>query len=176
MDYLGICLGLRKITPSQYADYDFNSLCKFGDSYLGANENGIFELEGEDDDGVDITSFFEVGITDFGIPNQKQIRSLKVGYEADEDLILTVVNDDWNSRSYTLTPVIKGKIEGGLRVPVGRDGKGRYWMFKVENTDGCYFAVDGITARVIFLGVKAPQWIWRGVLVQDLSLECEGTG
>ena len=51
---------------------DFNSMCKFGETYLVATEDGgLVSVGGLDDNGVDIDAYFEPVTTDFGVPNPK---------------------------------------------------------------------------------------------------------
>lgn len=154
--YLGLCIELSRIAPTQYAGYNFNSMCKFGDVYLGANNFGVFVLDdGDKDNGADIYAFFELPTSDFGIPHQKRMRRGYVGYEADGDLKLYVKQDEQNERSFTLKPSAgASQYQEGAKVSITRSGKGRYWMFKVENVGGCDFSIDHITVVPIVLARK----------------------
>jgi len=154
-EYLGLCMELSLLAPTQYANYNFDSMCKFGDIYLGCNELGIFTLDGETDSNVHIDAFFELLLTDFGIPNQKRIRKAYLGYEASGSLVLEVKDDDNNIRRYTVESALGNQRQHGVRVPVGRDGKGRHWAFRVENVAGCDFSVDSIDVLVAVLGKKS---------------------
>ena len=81
-DRLGVCLQLDRLAASQYAGWNFNSMCKFGDKYLGADENGVFTLdEGDYDNDELIPAFFELLTSDYGTRNPKKIRSMYFGYE-----------------------------------------------------------------------------------------------
>jgi hypothetical protein len=152
MAQLGICLHLLGEQLSQYANYNFNSVCRFGDKYLGANDSGIFELDsGDDDAGTDIEAFFELLTTDMGTEHQKRIRSVYVGYETNGDLLLTVKDDEDNERHFTLKPNHVGNKQQTSKVPIGRDGKGRYWMFRIDNVNGSDFGINSITAVPVIL-------------------------
>ena len=154
-DYLGLCMELSLLAPTQYANYSFDAMCKFGDVYLGCNELGIFTLDGDTDNNVHIAAFLELLLTDFGIPNQKRIRKIYLGYEASGSLVLEVRDDDDNARRFTVEAALDDQRQHGVRVPTGRDGKGRYWTFRLENVDGCDFSVDGMDALVTILGKKS---------------------
>jgi len=154
-EHLGLVLNLKRRALSQYANYNFNSMCKFGDNYIGANESGIFTLDnGSDDAGADIVAFFELITSDYGILNQKRIRSLFVGYETDGRLILKIKDDDNNERPFTLPAEVAGNKQVSAQINPGRDGKGRYWMIRVENVEGSDLSVDTITAIFILLSKK----------------------
>ena len=152
MEQLGLCLHLLGEQLSQYANYDFNSVCKFDGKYIGANDSGIFQLDsGETDADTAIEAFFELIVTDMGIEHQKRIRSAYVGYETNGDLMLTVKDDEDNERNYTIKPNHIGHMQQTSKVPIGRDGKGRYWMFRIDNVNGSDFGINSITAVPVVL-------------------------
>lgn len=154
-EYLGLCLALERVAPTQYRNYNFNSMCKFGDVYLGAGESGIFTLDDGDLDDTDaIEAFFELVTSDWGIPTQKRIRSLYISYETNGDLILSVFDDDNNERNYMLEPLYASNKQYTQKVAIGRDGKGTYWMIRIENINGVDFSIDKIQAVPIILGKK----------------------
>jgi hypothetical protein len=149
VDYLGITINLENNSISQYADFNFNSMTKFGDKYIGASENGIFELVGETDNEYEIYAFIESPISDFLSSNQKRIRFLLIGCEVYGQLLVTVQHEGQFNREYTVTPV--SVAERDIRVPVGTNGKGRYWMFRIENVDGSDFSIDSLEAMFTLL-------------------------
>lgn len=154
-DRLGICLGLEQVALSQYANYNFNSMCKFGSLYLGANEDGIFLLDVADSDGGDdILAYFRTALTDFGSTNQKRLRKLYFGYETDGKLEVRVGVDEGDDREFELHPRHSNNREHSQKVSIGRDGKGRYWDLEVRNVDGADFSVDEVTALAVILGSK----------------------
>lgn len=148
-------INLSNMAITQFCNYNFNSFCKIGDKYFGASENGIFELAGDSDNGTDIDAFFELIVSDFGISNVKRLRSLFIGYEAKGDLIVTVKDNEDNARTYTLSYISSGyDRQTGGKVSIGRDGAGRYWQIRIDNTSGKYFAVDSIEVLAVILGRK----------------------
>jgi hypothetical protein len=65
--------------PSLYSNFPFNSYAKFRDKYYGANQTGIYLLEGEDDAGEEIHPGVRIGPTNFGTQRQKRLRVLRCG-------------------------------------------------------------------------------------------------
>lgn len=154
-DYLGLCLNLKGGQLSQWANYNFNSMAKIGGRYVGAGESGLMQLNtGDNDAGTMIEAFFELATSDWGMPEQKRVRSWYVGYEADGDLILTAKDDGGNERSWTLEPIFSDNQQNGTKVWGARDGKGRYWMVRIDNVNGSDFSVDDIKILPIVLGRK----------------------
>ena len=131
---------------TQYINYDFNSMVKFGNIYLGASADGIYELDGDTDDGDPIGAYFEPIVTDFGINNPKKVRFMFLGYEADGDLIVTFGdNRSWVSR--TVDSVRTG--QQWRRITGTREIRGRYLTFRISNVDGCDFGIDSIDVAVV---------------------------
>jgi hypothetical protein len=127
---------------TQYTNYAFNSMVKFGDKYLGADANGIHELDGDTDNGLDIDAFFEPILTDFGFSNPKRVRFIYMGYEADGNLLLTLAADQG---AETDISVASGKTRQQRKtIPGLRSIQGRYFMFRISNVNGCDFGVDSI--------------------------------
>lgn len=144
MDY-----ALQPRTTTQYINYDFNSMVKFGDKYLGANDDGIFELDGATDDGEYIGAYFEPIVTDFGISNPKKVRFVFLGYEAEGDLIVTLSADEGNEQSRTVSSKKTG--QQSTRVSVNRDMHGRYIKFGVSNVRGCDFGIDAMDVAIVVM-------------------------
>ena len=153
---LTLCLNLEGIQHSQFANYNFNSMARIGKTYVGANENGIYEIDtGGSDDGTPIEAFFELPTSDWGVSFQKRVRSFYVGYEIDGgDLALVVRDDDGHERTFLLSAIHPANFQHGVKVFGARDMKGRYWMIRIENVDGADFSIDHIEVVPVILGRK----------------------
>ena len=143
MQCLTLDTNLKVRATTQYKNYQFNSMVKFGNHFLGASDKGLFSLGGNDDDGIGIDAEFEIIATDLGIPNEKRNRYLYFGFDSDDDLEVEIKADsEETGRTYPIVAHKEG--QQGSRVTVGRDGKGRYWSILVRNDGGGAFAVDSI--------------------------------
>jgi hypothetical protein len=65
--------------PSLYSDFNFNSYAKYRNQYFGAGEDGIYLLEGSDDDGEEIHPGVRIGPINFATDREKRIRLLRCG-------------------------------------------------------------------------------------------------
>ena len=128
----------------------FNSMCKFGDVYLGATDTGLCKICGYDDNGTEIPAMMKSGMFDLGTPNPKRFRFFYFGLQCSGDLLLKVFCDDVLAASYTVDAGAGGTRE--IRVPISRAHSGRYWEWKVENVDGSFFALYSVKAMPIVLG------------------------
>lgn len=146
---LGIRLELKRLGISQYHSFNFNSMCVFNGVPLGANENGIFSLDGDTDNGEEIDSTIELPLSDFGSSRSKRLRRVFVGYEAEGSLDLSVATDEVDEHTETLTATAAN--QHGSYVSIPRSLKGRYWSVKIGNQDGCDFSIDEISILPIVL-------------------------
>lgn len=123
-----------------YENYPFNSFCEFDENYwLGAAEDGVYELEGDDDAGEDINAHVRLGLSNMGSGREKRFPSLYLGFRASKPVVLKAVTvslsgeriENW----YRITPSSDGEFREG-RIQIGRGLKSVYWDWIVANTEG----------------------------------------
>lgn len=78
---------------TRYEGYDFNSFAEVGGHYYGAKSDGIYLLEGRDDDGTAVTSRVNFGSISFGTINRKALPYVYVGMASSGDTYLKVIAD-----------------------------------------------------------------------------------
>jgi hypothetical protein len=142
MNCIAFAINIKGKQLSQFKNYTFNSMVKFGNTYLGANNLGLFELTGDTDNTEKILAELELIMTDMGIKNPKRLRYFYIGFETNKDLLLTVTADEKTIRTYTIKA--NKTDQQRTRVPIGRDIYGRYWSFNISNPNGTRFAIDSI--------------------------------
>jgi len=148
----GIAVNLKRIAPTQYRNFDFNSMCVFNGKPIAANTSGIFSLEdAETDNGTKIASLVELPTSDFGSLISKRFRKLYIGYETSGAIEFSFKCDDGPENSQMLSAYKSGQKQHRGIVPMSRSDKGTYWMFKIENMSGCDFSLDSITGVPIVL-------------------------
>jgi len=141
----GISLNLKRVAPTQYRNFNFNSMCVFQGQPLATSVDGLYSLDdANDDDGTDINSYVEFPTSDLGQLVAKRFRKMYIGYETSGSIVVTVKVDGDIEQSYTLSPDQVGQIQHRGILPMSRSQKGVYWIFKVENVDGADFSVDNI--------------------------------
>lgn len=122
----------------------FNSMCKFGDMYLGANETGLFRiLTGTADGTTEINGYFSPVETDFGDPNQKRPWTLVIAYRATKPIKVQVEADEVVLGEYSI-PATSGVVKK-YRVKMDK-GEGRYLKFKFTNTKSGAFSIYSVDA------------------------------
>jgi len=139
-----------KTRAASQSTVDFNSMCKFGDLYLGANEDGLFKICGYADNTVEIPALIKSGKMDFGVEQKKRFRYFYFGLETDGELLLKVYCDGVvATEEYTVAPITAGVMR--VRVPISRVHHSRYWEWSVENVNGSFFVLYSVEALPIIL-------------------------
>lgn len=65
--------------PSYFTGWNFNSYAAYRDKSYGAGPDGIYLLEGPDDNGQPIRTGVRIGPVNFGTDRQKRLRSIQLG-------------------------------------------------------------------------------------------------
>ena len=159
---LVVSMNLNMTGVSQYNNYNFNSFCLFGDWAVGASSSGLFKLDKTQRDVTSVTSnspiesIYESGPTDFGVRTDKRIQSCAVGLESNGPLVMTVKADEGLGDKVVRDkiPFFEDNRQHVVSVPFGRDTKGRYHSFILNNVNGADFSIDYIEAFVVILNRK----------------------
>lgn len=127
---------------SQYAGFNFNSMCRLGDHYYGAKADGIYTLEGSDDAGTDIQWFVTLPTTDFGTAKTTRVPKVYMGFSNSGDMRIKVITREGIARVYAFGKTSEGYSESGAAM--GRGVKSRYFTFDFYNVDGGDVELDHI--------------------------------
>jgi hypothetical protein len=148
-EYIGWVMNTQTSGVTQYDQYPFNSLTRFGNRYLGAGAMGICELSGDTDAGQYIQAQLKTGVTDFGSPMKKRIDRAYLGVTADGQLILKTTTDKGIEDWYQFSPRA-GDVHTE-RVKLGKGVKSRYWQFELSNSEGAHFELESLELVPIIL-------------------------
>ena len=133
----------RTFAPSRYEGLDVRSLGRIGNALYGAGPSGIYELEGADDDGVDIAASFITRREDFGVPNVKRIAHGYLTGTSDGKLQVRIIDDAGKVYTYE-TETALGDIVRAVRFKPGKGLKGHAWQIEVRNKAGGTFEIRHI--------------------------------
>ncbi len=152
-EYYAWALNTQNLAPSQYTNYSFNSMAKFGTTYLGAKDDGIYELVGADDAGSDIDAVIKTGLLDFGSAKLKTVPECYLGYTATGRLVVKTITTTGGQKQqnwYELAATTADAAREG-RIKIGRGLRARYWQFELVNMDGADFELDQLQMRPMIL-------------------------
>jgi hypothetical protein len=145
IERLAVCVNPRYSAITQFTGYDCNSFARFGDRFLGANEDGLFLLGADDDNGASINAYFVTKTTDFGDFRTKRFHRAYLGLRGTGPMELSMSADDgrWTGFAVPLEAQ-QHSAQHGSMVPLNSKITGRYWTFMVSNLGGSDFTIDTI--------------------------------
>ncbi len=144
--FIGYSVNTRNSAVSEYDNYPFNSFAMVGGIPFGAGPDGIYRLEGDDDDGSPINASVYTGLSDYGNSQLKKMPSAWIGLTSDGDMVLKVVTSDTGKKKENWYRM-KGRPNGApvdSRFSPAKGLNGRYWGFEIANIDGADFTLDSL--------------------------------
>lgn len=152
------CMNVRTTGVSEYTNFAFNSMARFNGKYYASASDGVYLLEGDDDNGAPITAEILSGITDYGsdkVPDLGLLRKRSGGaylnLRSQGQFQVVVRVDEGTERSYSIDA--SGDPEGmhTRRVQLGRRLEGRNWQFGFKNASGVDFTLRDFHNVPIYL-------------------------
>lgn len=124
---------------SQYDNYAFNSFARVGNKYIGASEDGLFELVGDDDNGTDIVAQIKSGFAQWAGSKFTMFKAIYLGVRGEGDFVLRLVTGDGDTYNYGVST----RDMRSTRVHLGKGLRARYFAFELIST-GQDFDLDTI--------------------------------
>lgn len=119
-----VVLNTTGFFPSVYSNFAFNSFCEFNDNAYGADDNGIYELVGDDDEGEEIVTGILFHPTTLGNTLRKKFRKVFVNFTGESPMLEAITDN--------------GRRQFELRrneANITRDLRGRQWQFAIQGFD-----------------------------------------
>lgn len=120
-------MNTRTGAVTEYDDYVFNSFARMGNRYLGASDAGLFELQGDDDDGADIIARIKSGYMQFGGTLLSRLKGAYIATRKDGDFILRVITAEGDRYDYAASP----RNMRSTKVHMGKGLRERYFAFEL---------------------------------------------
>lgn len=152
--FTGWVLNTETMAPSEYqfADLQFNSACKHGDTYLLAADDGIYQFT-EETNVETVMTYIKTGKTDFGSDMRKGVTNAYMVYSAIGQMTLKVTtsaNGVLQTNDYAMVPFAATETPDPQRVTIGKGIKSRYWQFELTGANaGCKFDEIGMLPVVL---------------------------
>ena len=145
-EFFGISMNMRNKVISTYLGYNFNSMAVLDGHVYGANEYGIYLLEGADDNGVDIDAHIKTGTFDLHDPRVQRLVDAWLSLRISGSGVFTVYEDE-ETEGTTEDIIVEDPNMHDERVGLPQGLKGRFVAFKFENVDGSDFDITGLSVR-----------------------------
>jgi hypothetical protein len=135
---------------TRYTNFPFTHIVRYQNSYFGANENGLFLLEGTTDYAATPTAIpwaFKTATTDFGYPEFKTIESAYIGGRLGASETLTLyAGEGKQTQAYSYTTP-RGELAQNYRQKFGKGIKNHRYYALGSNGSG-ELVVDTIDFNV----------------------------
>ena len=130
-------INTRTNAVTEYQNWAFNSFARMGRKYLGANRDGLYELDGVSDDGASIPTYIASGLFAPGGSRFSAFKAVYLGMRVDSsagDFFFKIVTGDDKEYTYSVTP----KDMRSTRVNLGKGLRSRYYRWALSSTAADY--------------------------------------
>lgn len=127
---------------SLFEGWNFNSYATIGGKFYGCDSNGIYLLEGSDDEGTAINSTITTGLEDLGTSKLKAIVKAYIGCSSSGQLHLKTITESGTENTYIIEST--GSKVRESSVDIGKGLQSRYWQFTISNVGGAEFMLEDI--------------------------------
>jgi hypothetical protein len=134
-------VNLESGASSVYEQYGFNSFFTRNGVNYGVAHDGIYRLDGEQDQNELIQALAQLPKTDMGDSRIKNVPQVYAGIASGNRMILKVEAD---GQTYYYHAEGSNETMTNQRFKIGRGLQGRYWTLTLLNHDGCDFELDTI--------------------------------
>lgn len=131
---------------TRYEQYGFNSFAQIGDAYYGAKRDGIYLLDGDDDNGEPVQAMVSLGSHDFEVSALKRVENCYLGVSSSGRMFLRVVADE---REYLYAARSASENMRMHRVDVGKGLRANFLEFEIYNADGDDFELGSVEFVVV---------------------------
>ena len=132
---------------TSYANYPFNSFAKIGRDYYGVADDGLYLLDGDDDNGEPIEASVRTALTTLGTSKMKRVPSVYLGMSAGGQMVLKAITTSHDGSKREDWYILEERPAAAVRetrVKIGRGLKSVYWGFELVNVDGVDFTLDAM--------------------------------
>lgn len=141
---------LFNFSTVKYRNFNYNSFANIGGVYYGMNDDGLYQLDGPDDNGTPIDASVTLGQQDFDSEMLKMLPAVYIGTKTNGDLILKITTDSGLESFYTMKAQTSGQLQTN-RITPGKGLKSRYWQFEIANVNGGDLNFDSISFHAVEL-------------------------
>jgi len=119
---------------STYDNYRYNSIVRLGNKYYGSSEDGLFLLEGENDDGVPIKCSMKTATTDLGAIQFKTPKNMYIAGRINGGFDYQVIVGEDDPITHSMPTTVTNK-PWSSRVPFASGLRSRYYGFGVSTSE-----------------------------------------
>lgn len=127
---------------SQFRNYDFNGYFKAYGQKFGVNENGLFILSGDTDNGITRTASITLSNKTFGNLAEKRFQYFYIELYTENDFRITYITDDIEAQTQ-FVPIKKPGLQV-IRIPCSRICRGVAWSIRIDSINNNFMRLYSI--------------------------------
>lgn len=120
-------MNTRTAGTTEYQNYAFNSFARLGNKYIGASQDGLYELLGDDDDGTNIIATIRSGFAQWAGTHLGSFKAAYLAVRGEGDFVLRVLTADGKTYNYRVT----AQSMKTVKVNMGKGLRARYFAFEL---------------------------------------------
>jgi hypothetical protein len=132
-------MNTRTAAVTEYSNYAFNSFAQMGHKYLGASDDGLYELVGDDDDGESIIAHIKSGFAQWAGSHFTMFKGIYLGVRGDGAYVLKLITGDGKTYIYN----VAAQDMRTTKITTGKGLRARYFAFELISA-GQDFDLDTI--------------------------------
>jgi hypothetical protein len=145
-DYTLLTLNTANLGMTDFSNLAFESVLSYSGARFGVANDGLYALDGADDEGVSVEARVRGGFINFGAEEDKNVYRAYLYVKSDNILYLKVHWDAGGDRTcqwYEIT-ALDAQVMANRRVPLARGVRAERWSFEVQNVDGGTLELRGL--------------------------------
>lgn len=123
-------INTRSSAITEYTNYQFNGFAKQGRKFIASKSDGLYELDGADDDGTEIEWRIRNGLSQFNGSKFNGFKAAYVGMRGEGDVILKLIMGDGREAHYK----VRAKDMKTTKINIGKGLTSRYFAFELSGT------------------------------------------
>jgi len=152
LKYIELIINSENLALSEYANYEYDNLDYFNGKYIGIKSDGIYELEGETDQGIPIKALIRFPTIDLYKDFKTRLNELFYTGRNFGTLQVKTIEDEREIYNY-LTKITNSRVHEE-RMKLGRGHTGRFLILEFSNPDGRKFDINNIRVLADKVGAR----------------------
>lgn len=136
-------MNTNNIALTEYINFEFDNIIQINDIYYGVKSDGLYLLDNDTDNAINIDASFETMPTDFGNIQLKNMSYLYVTARTDSLFSVQSAYDEQYSTLYNSANMYR-TTPYNWRTQLGRGLKAIYWGSKISNVNGSDFQIQAL--------------------------------
>lgn len=122
-------MNARTGAVTEYENYEFNSFASLGGRYIGAAEDGLYELLGDDDEGTSIVARIKSGFMQFGGTKLSRLSAAYIAMFGEGRVVLKIITKEGAEYIYQ----VDTRDGRNTKVHMGKGQRSRYFAFELTS-------------------------------------------